>query len=619
MLACLPFTGLDRAVPFTLSIGIVFGLILLAGVLFATERVPNEIAALSMVVLLVVLEPWTQVDPAAAISGFASPATVTVMAMYILSEGVRRTGVVRRLGRLMQRFTGRSERRHLVATVGLSGPLAGIINNTPVVAVLIPTIVDLAKTNRLSPSKLLIPLSYSSMLGGMLTLIGTASTILASDLSARLIDHPIGMFEFTPLGLIVLVIGASYLLLIAPRLLPERIHPEEDLTATFRMRAYLRRVQVREGSPLVGKTIEDGMAVMPIDMDILQIVRNGATYVGPFTDQTIAVQDVLTVRADEPTRERFADRMRLELLPAQAVTDDAFIDRSHTLLECTIPPDSPLEQETVISSTFRTRYHGTVLAIRRGDTVIRDEVETTTLREGDSLLIQTSRNHEAVLHALPDLVVTRATPADRQHAEETDTNRQEKMPMALGILGGVIAVATLGLYPIVITALAGVVLMVLTGCLKTDEAYDAVGWDIIFLLAGVIPLGLAMQTTGAARFLATGIMTQTEALPAVVVLGAFYMLTALMANVIGNNASVIIMLPIAVDAAQHIAANPFAFVLAVTFAASTAFMTPVGYQTNLMVYTPGGYRFVDFLRVGAPLQLLLALVTTLSITLIWGV
>ena len=312
---------------------------------------------------------WAGVSPEKRLSGCSNPEMLTVLAMFVLSEGVRRTGVVRRLGRLMQRFTGRSERRHLVATLGISGPLAGIINNTPVVAVLIPTIVDLAKTNRLSPSKLLIPLSYASMLGGMLTLIGTASTILASDLSARLLDHPIGMFEFTPLGLIVLVVGTGYLLTVAPRLIPERIHPAEDLTATFRMRAYLQRVRVREDSPLVGETIEAGMAVMPIDMDILQIIRNGSTYVGPFTDQTIAAQDILTIRADESTRERFADRMHLELMPAQTVTDDAFIDRNHTLLECTVPPDSPLEQETVISSTFRTRYHGTVLAIRRGDTV----------------------------------------------------------------------------------------------------------------------------------------------------------------------------------------------------------------------------------------------------------
>ena len=603
----------------TTGILIVFGLIVLAGVLFAVEIVPNEIAALAVVVLLVMMEPWTQISPSEALSGFASPATVTVLAMFILSEGVRRTGVVRRLGRLMQRFTGRSEQRHLVATLALSGPLAGFVNNTPVVAVLIPTIVDLARTNRLSPSKLLIPLSYGSMLGGMLTLVGTASTILASDLSAQLIGRPMGMFEFTTLGFIVLVVGVAYLLTVGRRLLPDRIRPEEDLTATFRMRVYLHRVRVREGSPLVGKTIEAGMGTLDLDLDVLQIVRDGATYVGPFTDQTIAAQDVLTVRASQPTREAFADRMDLELLPAQLVADDAFIDANHTLLECTIPPESPLEQETLISSAFRTRYHGTVLAIRRGDTVVRDRVETEPLREGDSLLIQTTHEHEALLQVLPDLVVTRATPAAHRAADERATNRRKKMPLALAILGGVIAGTALGLYPIVIMALAGVVLMVGTGCVKAEEAYDAVGWNIILLLAGVIPLGLAMQKTGAAALLASVVMAYTAALPAVAVLGAFYLLTALLANVIGNNAGVIIMLPIAVDAAQQIGANPFAFVLAVTFAASTAFMTPVGYQTNLMVYTPGGYRFMDFVRVGAPLQLLLAVVTTLGIALIWGV
>jgi len=454
----------------------------LAGILFAAEVIPNEIAALALIVLLVVLAPWTQVSPAEAISGFASPATVTVLAMFILSEGVRRTGVVRIIGRKLRQFTGDSESRHLIATLGISGPLAGVVNNTPVVAVLIPALVDLARENRISPSKLLIPLSYGSMLGGMLTLVGTASTILASDLSARLLDHPIGMFEFTPLGLLVLVVGTGYLLTVGRRLLPARIRPESDLTAKFRMRAYLNRMRVRAGSPLVGKTIEEGLRDLEIDMDILQIVRDGATYIGPFTDQRIDAQDVLTIRADEETRHVFARQMQLEALPAVAVTDDAFIDENHTLLECTIPSDSPLEQETIISSNFRQRYHGTVLAIRRGDTVIRDRVEDSRLREGDSLLVQTTREQEKVLHVISDLVVTRATPAARQTDEEDGTNRRDKMPMALGILGAVIAIAATGLYPIVITALAGVVLMVVTGCLKTEEAYAAVSWNIIFLL-----------------------------------------------------------------------------------------------------------------------------------------
>ena len=607
-------------VELTLGMGIVFGLIAVAALLFGFEVIPNEIAALGVLVGLVLLEPWTQMGPAEALSGFSSPATVTVLAMFILSEGVRRTGVVRLIGRKLRQFTGPSELRQLVATLGISGPLAGIVNNTPVVAVLIPTLVDLAKSNRISPSKLLIPLSYGSMMGGMLTLIGTASTILASDLSAQLIGHPFGMFEFTGLGAIVLVIGSAYLLTIGRRLIPERVRPEQDLTETFQMRAYLAWVRVGPESPLVGQTIEKGLRPAELDMDILQIVRGEAAYIGPFTDQAIREGDVLTIRADADTRDVFIEQMGVEALPSARLSDDTFIDANHTLLECTVPSESRLVGETLISSAFRNRYGATVLAIRRGDEVERDEVETKRLREGDSLLLQTTRGQEEVLHTVSDLVVTRATPAIRQKSKaEPGTNRRAKMPVALGIMAAVIIVAALGWYPIVITALAGVVLMVVTGCVKTDEAYAAVGWNVIFLMAGVIPLGIAMQKTGAAAYLAGIVIGSAEVLPAVVILGLFYLLTAGLANVIGNNASVIIMIPIAVDAAMRVEANPFAFVLAVTFAASTAFMTPVGYQTNLMVYTPGGYRFADFVRVGGPLQVLLAVVTTLGIAAIWDV
>ena len=271
-------------------------------------------------------------------------------------------------------------------------------------------------------------------------------------------------------------------------------------------------------------------------------------------------------------------------------------------------------------SGFASPVTITVLAIRRGDDVVRDAVETARLREGDSLRLQTTREQEEVLHTVRDLVVTRSTPAaHRPPGDEDGANRRNKMPVALGIVAAVIAVAAAGLAPIVITVLAGVVGMVVTGCVKTDEAYASVGWNVFFLMAGVIPLGLAMQKTGAATYLAGLVIGQAQFLPPLLILGLFYLLTALLANVIGNNASVIIMLPIAVDVALRVGAPPFSVVVAVTFAASTAFMTPVGYQTNLMVCTPGGYRFADFLRVGTPLQLLLAGVTTLGIALFWGV
>lgn len=233
----------------TAGIASVFALILLAAVLFATEWIPAEIAALTVTVLLVVLEPLTGVTPREAISGLSSPAVITVLAMSIVSEGVRRTGVVKRLGNRIIPLTRGTERRQLGATLALAGPVAGFVNNTPVVAVLVPVVVDLAKRNRISPSKLLMPLSFVSMMGGMLTLIGTSTNLLAADLSRLLLDRRISMFEFTGLGLVVLGVGSLYLLTLGRRLVPERIRPEADLTEKFRMRDYLSRVRVPEGSP----------------------------------------------------------------------------------------------------------------------------------------------------------------------------------------------------------------------------------------------------------------------------------------------------------------------------------------------------------------------------------
>jgi len=611
----------------TVGIAIVSGLILAAGVLFATEWVPPEITALGIAVALAFLEPWTLVTPAEAISGFASPATVAVLAMFILSEGVRRTGVVGRLGRRLARLTLGSERRQLAVTLGLGGPLAGVVNNTPLVGVLIPLVVDLARRSRTSPSRLLLPLSYISMLGGMLTLLGTSTTLLASDLSRRFLGHPMGLFELTPLGIVVLAVGALYLGTVGRRLVPERIHPEEDLIGKFRLGETLHRARVEEGSPLEGLTLKEGQRGEDWDLDVLQIVRGRAVYLGPTTDQTVRAGDLLTLRADVAVAEAFAREKGLRMLPRRRLTDSAFVEGGHTIVEVTVTPDSDLKGKSVVSSDFRNRYYGTVLAVRRGDRVLPERIETRELREGDSLLVLMRLAQRSALEAMPGVVVTRVTPMEealREPSAEEEAARR-RTPLALGIVAVVVVVAALGVVPIAITALGGVVLMVATRCLRTSQAYEAVSWDVIFLLAGLIPLGVAMERTGAARLLADLILEPIvgsgpgSATATVLALAAFYLGTALLTNLVSNNASVVLMIPVAIDAAQRIGADPFPFVVAVTFAASTAFLTPVGYQTNLMVYGPGGYRFSDYARVGGPLQLLLAVVTPLGIALIWGV
>lgn len=601
---------------------LVFILIVIALVLFVTELIPTDITAVGIIVTLVLLQPWTGVSSREAISGFASPATITIVAMYMLSAGIQNTGIVQRLGTYMGRVTRGSETRVLAATVGSTGPIAGIINNTPVVAVFIPMITDLADMSRISPSKLLLPLSYAAMLGGTLTLIGTSTNILASDLSRQLLNHPISMFEFTKLGVIILLVGGVYLMTVGRWLTPERIKPDADLTEEFELDDYLAKVGVTEDSPLVGQSLDEAFDESEFDLDVLHLVRGEETFLAPSTDQLMEPGDILTVRASIQVVNQFSERYALRQYPREEVTESELEDSDGETVpvEAIVPPDSGFIDRSIAEVKFEERYQTTVLAVRRGEETIQTELDSHILEAGDTLLIQTTPEAVDFFGETGDLIVTEGLDSDiLAPIDQERTELDPKTPIALAIMIGVIGAAALNLVPIVIAALGGVVAMVVTRTLTATEAYDAVSWSIIFLLAGVIPLGLAMQKTGGAEFLAALLVSSADVLPVIAVLGLFYLLTGLMANIITPVASVVLMIPIAVDTASQIGANGFAFLLAVMFAASTAFMTPVGYQTNLMVYGPGGYRFTDYLRVGGPLQALLTVVTTVGIAFFWGV
>jgi di/tricarboxylate transporter len=473
-------------------------------------------------------------------------------------------------------------------------------------------VTDLAESNGISPSKLLLPLSYASMFGGMLTLIGTSTNILASDISGRLLGHPFSMFEFTKLGLVVTVVGAAYLMTVGRWLTPARIKPEEDLTEEFGIGEYLTEVVVREDSPMVGRTVQESLAETDLDVDVLQLIRDGRPFLEPLARKTVRVGDVFVLRTDRTTLVELLDAEGLDLLPEVAVTEAELEvqEDGHNLVEVVIAPGSALVGETLRSANFRERYEATVLALRHGGETIRQRMDRVRLEVGDTLLVQATEGRVRRLNANPDFIVA-------QEVHRPDWRREKILP-AIAIVLGVVGAAALDLLPIMVSALAGALVMVVTGVLNPTEVYDAVHWDVIFLLAGVIPLGIALEGTGAADLLADAVVASADVLPAIAVLGLFYLVTALLTNVISNNASVVLMIPVAVEAAQQLGANAFSFVLAVTFAASTAFMTPVGYQTNLFVYGPGGYKFTDYFRVGAPLQALFTVVTTLGIAFFWG-
>lgn len=624
----------------TMDMLVVLLVILGAIVLFVTEWVPIDVTAIAIMVTLIVLEPWTQISPSEGISGFSSSATITVLAMLILSAGISQTGIVQIVGRKISAFAGESLNKQLLATIGVAGPISGFVNNTPVVAILVPVISDVAHKGKTSPSKLLIPLSFASQMGGMLTLIGTSTNILASETANRLSGeypalHAFDFFEFTVLGIIVLITGAVYLLTIGHRLLPERVPAEEDYVEEYGIEDYLAEVVVREDSPIVGKTVKTAVAEADTDADVLQLIRGDERFTEPLARKQIHAGDTLLIRASSEDLRQLADVDDLAI-EGSVDTDEGLepeADDDQTIVEVIIPSNSGLIGETLRSSTFRQRYDANVLAFRTRGNTIRDRMDNQKIRAGDTLLIQADADSMDRLARNRDFILT--------HESLNPDYRTEKIPHAIAIMAGVVGFvaipwAVLGStlasltgfevftmlagaqQDILVTSLAGVVAMVVTGVLDANDLYGSVDWDVIFLLAGVIPLGIALEETGAALLLGNFVAAAAEFLPVLLVLWLFYIGTGLITEVISNNASVVLMIPVAAAAATAIGANPFAFVLAVTFAASTAFLGPVGYQTNLFVYGPGGYKFTDYARVGAPLQLLLSTVTVLGIAFFWG-
>ncbi|WP_256298199.1 SLC13 family permease [Haloarchaeobius salinus] len=632
--------------PVSVDVLVVLAVVVVTLVLFVTQPVPIDATAIALMVALILLGPWTGVSPEEGLSGFSNPATLTVLAMFILSEGVRRTGFIQILTLKMQAFAGDDETRQLLSIVGLAGPPAGFVNNTPIVAMLIPAVTNLARRTNTSPSKLLIPLSFASMLGGTLTVIGTSTNLLASDVWADVGGpdaQPFSLFEFTQLGAVVLAVGIVYLLTVGRYLTPARIQATESATDEFGMADYLTDVFVGPESSLVGERIRT-LAEADLDVDVFQLVRNGRTVVHGLAAERIRGGDVLSVRTDQETLKQILDDEHLRLLPevleaaenGDEPLPEGFTPDQHewnpsvsgdeagasteedpdeeagvktTITEVVLLPRPWARQRDDIAG-FEREYDVTVLAVRRGNEVIRKRLRDVRLEASDVLLVQTSDAALDRLRSDRGVIVS-----GEGRWEEFDRTR---IPVALGILAGVVVLAALEVLPIVVSALTGVVAMLFTGIVTPEDAYRAVDWDVIFLLAGVVPLGIAVESAGVSELLANGIVSASVLLPAAGLLAVFYLGTALITEVVSNAASVVLMIPIAVEVATRLELNAFSFALAVTFAASTPLLTPVGYQTNLMVYGPGGYKFTDFARVGLPLQLILTVVTTLGIVYFWG-
>ncbi|MEQ8467536.1 SLC13 family permease [Coleofasciculus sp. E1-EBD-02] len=592
------------------TILLTLGVILLTLILFISEWLPVDITALTIMVLLIVLG---LVTPEEGISGFSSSATITVMAMFILSAGIARTGAIQIVSELLVKWGGKTSSQQILALGVIAGPISGVINNTAVLAVFLPIVEDLCRQQRISPSKLLIPLSYASILGGMITVIGTSTNILASGLSDKLGYGTFSLFQFTKLGLLTFTIGLTYLVLIAPRLLPNKKAAGSE-TQEYGLQDYVSEIVIPPGSSLVGQTLRSTQIQRKFDMDVLEIIRNDTRFAQPLADKILQPGDILIVRGKRECLLNIKAERGIDILPdiqfGKKSLEEDLTSGEDTIAEVLILSNSDLAGSTLKDFRFRQRYNLTVLAIRRGQEFVRERLGKVPLRFGDLLLVQGPKQSFVGLQNSRDLLVF--------EQRDMESLRREKAGIAVAIGVGVVLVAAFDLFPILVSALAGVVLMVVTGCLKPGEVYSAVRWDIIFLLAGLIPLGIAMENSGTTKWLADNLVSLGSDFSPYWMLTFFFLITALLTEVLSNNASVVLLLPISVQVAQTLDLNPFAFMFAVTFAASNSFMTPIGYQTNTMVYSAGGYRFLDFFRVGAPLSLLMTFVIPPLIILLYG-
>ncbi|MCF7804325.1 MAG: SLC13 family permease [Candidatus Marinimicrobia bacterium] len=576
-----------------------------AVILFASEIFPIDMVA-GLILGALLLTNLISVDE--ALTGVSNPATATIAAMFVLSFGLSKTGAINYLGDRIIHYTKGNVGRIFVIFLLVASIISGFINNTAAVAIFLPMALQFAHEFRFSPSKILIPLSYASIFGGTMTLIGTSTNIIVSSIAA---DHglgALGMFEFTKLGIVFVVVGLLYLFLFARKNLPVR-SILSSLTQKYHMTRYLTELQVPEDSPLVGKTPLDKQISNRYDLNILGIVRGKRKILIDIRITKLRPDDILLVRGPIDRIMRLKEREKLLLLTDTKLNDEELAIGDNTLTEVLVSPNSRLIGSTLKEIDFRRRYGCFVLAIRKQGETLRNKISNTPMSASDTLLIYGSKRRIDALKDDQNFVVL----------EEVDIKLQRghKWIFAITIILAVVLLAALNVMPILKSAILGVLALVLTRTITMQEAYKAVDWSVIFLLAGVIPLGRAMENTGLAQIIGDSVAQLGGPYGPVVVLGALYVATNVLTETMSNNSTAIIMAPIAITTANALSVSPLPFLMAVTFAASASFMTPVGYQTNTMVYGPGGYKYTDYLKFGFPLSIMFLFIATLLIPMIW--
>jgi di/tricarboxylate transporter len=548
------------------------------------------------------------------LAGFSNPATITVAFMFILSAALLKTGALQYVTHGLTGVFQRSPRLGLILMMATVALISAFVNNTPVVAVFIPVVIQIARSADISPSRLLIPLSFASIMGGMCTLLGTSTNLLVNGIALQQGVPEIGIFEMSLVGAVLLVIGLVYMTLFSSKILPSN-DLDQSLETRFGMRDYLTDIQILEGSKLEGVKIMDSTLVRELEMDILEISRGGNNFTLPPGDFELAANDVLKTRCNADKIRALKDQAKIVADADVKIGDHNLNEDNSTIVEIVITSNSGIEGQTLKEADFRRRYRAAPLAILHREEVQHENLYDVELRAGDVILA------EVKSHFIPQLKQMETGPeapfAIISEEQIGDFDRSGFWK-TLALVAIMVVLAATNLISIAAAAIAAVLVLVLMGQINMKEAYDAVNWKIVFVLAGVLSLGVAMQNSGLNEVIATGIMENLGSLGPIAVLSGIYLCTSVLTELMSNTVTAALMAPIAIAAATAMGVNTTPFLIAVMFASSASFMTPIGYQTNTMVYSAGHYKFTDFIKVGTALNIIFWLVASFLIPLVYG-
>lgn len=588
----------------TVQIGILLLILIAALVLFALERFPVDVTALSVVIVLIFTGLLT---PEEAFAGFGSSTVMLIFGLLIQTEALSRTGVVDYAGRLLFRYTGSSPTRVLITVMVTSAVIGAFMSNTASTAFFVPLVIGIARRARLSPAKLLMPLAFASILSSSVTLVSTSSNILISGLMTRYGLPPMGMFELAPVGIPIVVVGIVYMFFVGKRIIPDRFAPEEA-AGGLESRLYVTEIVISPESPFIGKTLGETSLGRDLDLRVLRIVRDKQRYLVPHARQALQEQDELLVEGgrDEILKVKTMNGAEIK---ADIKLGNPEIDLDDLgLVEGLILPGSPLIGRTLNGIRFRDRYGLQVLAINRHGRSIRRKLSLIRLELGDALLIQGEPERIAQVER-EDIIRILET-------QNPQIPNPERARIAIGIFLFSIALAVLNLVPLAVAMVIGTILVFLTRCITPEEAYRNIEWKALILIGSMLAVGVAMDKTGTADYVAGMIVTLVGGASPLLILAAFFIVTVLLTQPMSNQAAAVVIVPVALQTALRLNLDPRPFAMMIAVAASCSYMTPLE-PSCLLVYAPGRYKFSDFLKVGTILTVLIMVIALVLVPLVW--